>query len=79
MLKQTEREAEPSALRWSYSWVRRTENLTFTSGPDPGSGRRREGGAGAGPALTPVLLLVMALITAPGHDHVFVIVCWRFF
>lgn len=58
---------------WSYSWDHRTENLTFTSGPDPGSGRRRRGGAG--PALTPVLLLVMALITAPGHDHVFVIAC----
>lgn len=33
---------------------------------------------GAGTALTPVLLLVMALITAFGHDHVFVIVCLRF-
>lgn len=72
MLKQTAGGTEPSAPRSRYSWVSCAENLTFTSGPDRACGRWEWGPC---PALTPVVLLVMALITAPGHHHVLAMVC----
>lgn len=68
MLKQTEHGAEPSALRSTPAGFRHSDNLTFTSGPDRGF-RKIDGGLC--PALTPVTLLVMALITASGHGGFF--------
>lgn len=68
MLRQTEQGTEPSALRSTPAGFCHFGNLTFTFGPDHGSGRWMRG---AVPCPELATLLVMALITGSGHEVFF--------